>query len=151
MLKDSFRRKKRTYVRTYVCMYFFLQILALLTVIPFWVCNLQKVLNLWLFLRKKWYDEDGWLLCGIPIRTKFLNLINFFINGLIYLTGSWDSFLNGNTCMSVVSMATRLLISIVIFFLHMHVCWWLQVVYIDMFFRCSQLSSWYIPHCILWQ
>ena len=59
---------------------------------------------------------------------KFLNHINFFISRLIYLTGSWDSFLNGNTCMSVVSMATYLFISIVIFFLHMHVSWWLQVV-----------------------
>ena len=82
---------------------------------------------------------------------KILKPYQFFINGLIYLTGSWDSFLNGNTCMSVVSMATYLFISIVIFVLHMHVSWWLQVVYIDIFFRCSQLSSQYIPHCILWQ
>lgn len=82
---------------------------------------------------------------------KFLNHINFFINGLIYLTGSWDSFLNGKTCMSVVFMATYLFISIVNFVLHMYVSWWLQVVYIDIFFRCSQLSSQYIPHCILWQ
>ena len=46
--------------------------------------------------------------------------------------------------MSVVSMATYLFISIVIFFfLHMHVSWWLRVVYIDIFLRCSQLSSQY--------
>ena len=49
---------------------------------------------------------------------KFLNHIIIFINGLIYLTGFWDSFLNGNALMSVVSMATRLFISIVIFFTH---------------------------------
>ena len=36
------------------------------------------------------------------------------------------------------------------FFLDMHVSWWLQVVYIDIFFRRSQLSSRYIPHCIVW-
>ena len=114
------RRPKQQCLQLFMYIHkFFLQILALLTVIPLWVCNLRKIWNLWLFLRKKiiWRGWVNVMWHSHQYDTgKFLNLINVFINELIYLTGSWDSFLNGNTCMSVVSMASRLFISIVICF-----------------------------------